>query len=79
MVREWDYQHHPDLAQGLEAVWRKREQIYDCERTASRLPLEYRTMADVELKETKLRHLREKLAAAEAALQQAAERCPGQS
>ncbi|MSP00242.1 MAG: hypothetical protein EXR07_04200 [Acetobacteraceae bacterium] len=68
-----DWQHHPDLQQGHQAWWDKHCEIDKCERTASGVPIERRTAADVDLQERKLSELRKELAAIEAILHRTAE------
>jgi hypothetical protein len=67
-----DWEHHPGLQQGHRAWWDKHSEIEKCERTASKIPIEVRTAADVDFQERKLSELRKELAAIEAALHQTA-------
>lgn len=73
MAQHWDIQNHSGLALERSVLWKKNQEAADCERTASRIPLEERTMKDVKSQEKELRKLRKELAALEVELQQKAQ------
>jgi hypothetical protein len=72
-ARRHDIQHHPGLAHEHKMLWDKDEEIDECKRTASGIPLENRTMSDVKLQGEEERRLQKERAVLGAVLGKSAE------